>query len=92
VTLEIANRVWVQADFPLLPDFTREVEKTFGAGFASADFRTRGEAARQEINGWVEKQTRDRIQNLIPAGLLNSLTRMVLVNAVYFYGAWQTPL
>jgi serpin B len=84
VTLEAANRVWVQRDYPLLPAFTRGVGEVFGAGFAAADFVGAAEAARGEINGWVEQKTRDRIKDLIPNGALTPDTRMVLVNAVYF--------
>ena len=91
VTLEVANRVWVQRSYPLLPDFTQGVEQIFGAGFAGADFAGNAEGCRQEINGWVVQRTHDRIRDLIPAGVLNPLTRMVLVNAVYFHGTWQTP-
>ncbi len=91
VTLDIANRVWSQKSYPLLADFTGVIERTFGAGFVAADFAGDFEGARREINAWVEKQTRDRIRDLIKPGLLNELTRMVLVNAIYFYGSWQTP-
>ncbi len=90
VTLDIANRVWVQKSYRLLPAFARGVELVFAAGFAEADFADRAEAARQEINGWVESRTRNRIRNLVPAGLLSPMTRMVLVNAIYFHGAWET--
>jgi serpin B len=91
VTLESANRVWVQASYELRPEFTRGVQETLGAAFAAADFMTATEPARREINGWVEKKTRDRIKGLIPEGALTPDTRMVLVNAVYFYGAWNSP-
>ncbi len=91
VTLESANRVWVQQGFPLLQGFTRDTEAIFGAGFAPADFVQAAEATRSEINQWVEAQTRERIQNLIPQGMLTPLTRMVLANAVYFFGKWETP-
>ena len=37
---------------------------------------------------WVEDQTEDRIQNLLPEGALSSLTRLVITNAVYFKGTW----
>jgi serine protease inhibitor len=42
-----------------------------------------------EINKWVESQTANRITDIIPPGLLDSLTRMVLVNAIYFKGDWK---
>ncbi len=91
VTLEVANRVWAQKTYPVLPAFIREVEDIWGAGFAAADFAGQAETVRAEINGWVEKQTHDRIRDLIAAGMLTPLTRMVLVNAVYFYGLWEEP-
>lgn len=91
VTLDVANRVWTQKSYPLLPAFVKDVESVFGAGFAAADFAGQAEQERRIINGWVEEKTRDRIKDLLPPGILTPLTRMVLVNAVYFYGTWQTP-
>src|SRR5215813_2167140 len=52
------------------------------------DLHVSADAACREINRWVEDKTRQRIQNLIPPGSLNSDTRLVLVNAVYFKGTW----
>lgn len=91
VTLELANRVWAQKTYAVRPDFAREVQAVCGAGWAAADFADRPEAVRGEINAWVEKQTHDRIRDLIAAGMLTPDTRMVLVNAVYFYGLWEEP-
>jgi serpin B len=91
VTLDAANRVWSQKSFPLLPAFTAGLEKTFGAGIATADFTADAEGARREINGWVEDRTRQRIRDLLAQGVLTRDTRMVLVNAIYFYGGWQNP-
>ena len=39
---------------------------------------------RQEINTWVESQTGNKIKDLLPGGVLNALTTLVLVNAIYF--------
>jgi serpin B len=39
----------------------------------------------------VSDQTEKRIQDLIPSGALNTLTRLVLTNAIYFNAAWATP-
>ena len=49
------------------------------------------EESRKTINAWVEKETKDKIKNLIPAGEITVDTRLVLTNAIYFKAAWQTP-
>jgi serpin B len=54
------------------------------------DFKTAPEAARLTINQWVEQKTEDKIKDLLPPGSVNSDTRLVLTNAIYFKGDWQT--
>ena len=54
------------------------------------DYETETEAARAAINGWTAEQTRDKIPELIPDGVLNDLTRLVLVNALYLKAPWAT--
>ena len=49
------------------------------------------DAARGIINAWVEKETHDKIKNLIPKGALTPLTKLVLTNAIYFKGTWEVP-
>ena len=63
----------------------------YGAGIRLADFINQYEAVRKEINNWVSEQTKDKIKNLIPEGVLDSDTRMALVNAIYFKGDWLHP-
>jgi serpin B len=54
------------------------------------DFADQADAARQQINAWVKKQTADKIKDLIPPGGLNAETRLVLTNAIYFKGDWAS--
>lgn len=88
VTLDSACRMWSQRNYELRPEFTRAIQSVFGAAPALADFVYNAEGARREINEWVEQRTRRRIRELIPPGLLDEDTRLVLVNAVYFLGLW----
>jgi serpin B len=89
--LSVANRLWGQQDFHFLPGFLTITREDYGAELAQLDFARQTEQARQRINAWVEEQTQGKIQELIPTGVLNTLTRLVLTNAVYFKGDWTEP-
>jgi serpin B len=89
--LSIANRLWAQQGYKFLDEFLTVTREQFGAELAQLDFVRQTEAARQTINTWVEKQTNDKIKDLIPAGAVGADTRLVLTNAIYFKGDWQIP-
>ena len=89
-TLNIANAVWGQHDHPFAENFSRTLSDNYGAGIRTADFKADPEASRNTINDWVADSTEGRITGLIPEGIINSLTRMVLTNAIYFKAAWLT--
>jgi len=91
--LNVANSLWGQDHFPFLPDFLNLIARNYGAGVRLVDFtsNTRREAARRTINDWVSGQTNGKIKELLPQGMLDDLTRLVLVNAIYFKGEWQDP-
>jgi serpin B len=86
--LNIANAVWAEQTFPFLKGYLDVIAQNYGAGIQLADFIHRHEAIRKEINGWVSNKTHDKIQDLIPDGILNPSTKMVLVNAIYFKADW----
>jgi len=87
-TLEAANRVYAKSGFELQENFTKTVKEYFHAEVKQLDFTKSGPAA-TEINGWVEGVTRNKIKNLISSSDLGPLTRLVLVNAIYFKGLWK---
>jgi len=88
--LVVANRLWGQKGYEFLSDFLALVEKNYGAGLEQVDFARATEAARQTINAWIEKQTRDKIKDLLKPGILDAMTRLVLTNAIYFKGKWAS--
>lgn len=63
-------------------------KKYYDAGFKEVDYINKTEQARQKINKWVEAKTNHKIVDLIKQKILNSLTRLVLTNAIYFKGRW----
>ena len=85
--LRTANRLWGQESYEFQPEFLKITRDHYGAELAELDFR-KSEAARQEINTWVEQQTQQKIKDLIPSGVLRDDTRLVLTNAIYFLGGW----
>jgi serpin B len=90
-TLYTANQLWGQADYPWEQPFLELTADAYQAPLEDADFRADPEAARADINDWVAHQTRDRIPELFGSGDINSLTRMVLANAIYFLADWDLP-
>ena len=86
----VANALWMQQGYPLLPAFLDSMKDAFGAGLERTDFG-QTEAARSQINEWVEKETRERIRDLVPEGAITPLTRLVLANAIYLKAGWADP-
>jgi serpin B len=87
-TLTVANALWGQKDYGFLEEFLDLVETSYDGQLKEVDFIRAAEAARKTINIWVEKKTNGKIKNLISEGILNSMTRLVLTNAIYFKGNW----
>lgn len=87
VTLDVANKIYVMKGFALQAPFKSQLTLKFSSGADELDFGA-NVAAAKTINGWVEEKTHNKITDLIKPDMLNSLTRLVLVNAVYFKGNW----
>jgi serpin B len=86
--LAVANALWMQKDFSFLEPFLRLAQEQYSAKLETVNFKTDAEGVRQIINTWVEGKTNNRIKDLIPAGMLDAATRLVLTNAIYFKGDW----
>lgn len=86
--LRVANRLWGQKGFHFVPEFLGVTKSDYGAELGLLDFG-QSDAARQTINSWIETQTEWKIQDLIPPNVLNSDTRLVLTNAIYFKASWR---
>ncbi|XP_056376997.1 serpin B6-like isoform X2 [Hyla sarda] len=86
--LRTANRLYGEKSFTFLDEFLESTQKHYHADIQSVDFSAKSEDCRKEINSWVEQKTEGKIQDLLPSGSVDSLTRLVLVNAIYFKGNW----
>jgi serpin B len=86
--LRTGNALWVQKDYQLLEEYLSNVERYYGGKASNLDFVNEPEKSRETINTFIEEQTNNRIEDLIPKGVLGAMTRVVLTNAVYFKGDW----
>ncbi len=89
--LNVANALWLQENLDVQQTFLDLLAVNYGAGTNLLDFITAPEPSRLVVNQWVAEQTENRIPNLLPQGTINTDTRFVLTNAVYFNAAWAKP-
>lgn len=89
--LNIANAIWGQKDFHFESNYLDTLAANYGAGLRLLDYVQEPEESRLIINAWVSDQTKERIQDLIPQGAIDSDTRLVLSNAIYFKATWLEP-
>lgn len=91
LVLSTANRLWIEETLAVEAPFTGVVEQHYQGGLGRVDFQNSPEEARSDINRWVEKQTNNKIQDLLAEGSIDNLTRMVIANALYMKGDWKRP-
>jgi len=89
--LSSTNGEWGQRGFPFEQVYLDTLARYYGAGLRLADFIHDAEHERQRINAYVAHQTGGRIPELLPAGTIDTLTRLVLVNTISFTAAWRIP-
>ncbi|XP_035981455.1 leukocyte elastase inhibitor A [Fundulus heteroclitus] len=87
--LSVANRLFVEQTYHFIQEFLTQTRTYYNSELEPLDFRTSWEEARVKINSWVEEQTQGRIKDMVAKGTVNEMTRMVLVNAIYFKGTWD---
>ncbi|KAM9228566.1 serpin B10-like [Leptosomus discolor] len=88
--LKSVSQLYGEKSWPFSKEYLQLAKKYHDAEPQSADFVGAADEIRREINSEVEHQTEGKIQNLLPPGSVDSLTRLVLINALYFKGNWAT--
>jgi serine protease inhibitor len=86
-----ANALWGEKTYPFRSSYLDTIHSYYGGVVFPADFRSGADAARQQINAWVARQTLDRVKDLMGPGSVTADTRLVITNAVYFKGEWLEP-
>jgi serpin B len=91
VAMSVASSLWGQQDLAWEQEFLDVLAREYGAGMRLVDYVGDAENARGLINAWTADRTGDKIPELVPEGVLDNLTRLVLVNAIHFKAPWDTP-
>ena len=86
--LNIANAIWGQDGYHFLPDFLDVLAANYGAGMMAMDFVGAPDESRVRINDWVAEETAGKVEDLLPPGIIDRSTRLVLTNAIYFNASW----
>jgi serine protease inhibitor len=86
VQFEIANSIWGRSGVTFEAPFLEACRKYFDAEVRSLDFDQPD--APDIINRWVDEKTHGKITEIVPKPI-DSLTMIILVNAIYFLGNWQ---
>nr|DBA24621.1 TPA: hypothetical protein GDO54_012251 [Pyxicephalus adspersus] len=87
--LKSANRLYSEKSFHVVQQYHQLISKHFHAEIQAMDFAHSADDARKKINNWVEEKTECKIKDLLPQGSVDSLTKLVVVNALYFKGNWD---
>lgn len=92
IELTNANALWGQSGVTWTPAFLDQLKSGYDASMWTADYAKDPDRARMEINDWVASHTREKIKDLLPPGSIDTMTRLVLTNALYFKAPWLDEL
>jgi len=85
VQLEIANAIYADTHTKFQPSFIKLCQQSYLAEAKNEDFADPQTV--KKINGWCDTKTHGKIKEIIQK--LTPDEKMVLLNSVYFKGAWQ---
>lgn len=87
----IANAIWGDKNFHYKTDFIDQLQHNNMTTFDTVDFKNNPQQAQETINSRVTKKTNGKINDLINEGMITPITQLILVNAIYFRGFWDSP-
>ena len=88
IALDTANALFGDGATAWRREFLDVLASSYGAGMQVVDWKHDPEAGREAVNAWTSERTHDRIPEILPEGVVDDLTRLVLVNALYFKAPW----
>jgi serpin B len=89
IQLNIASSLWFQKGFKFQGPSVEILNKDYKASLNQCDFAGNPNMEASRINQWVEEWTKGKIKDLVNTGMITNITKMLLINAIYFYGEWM---
>jgi len=90
VEVSMVNKLWAEKTFKINKNYCKQITKDYSSTIELIDFIQQPDNARIKINSVISDQTKKRIIDLLPDGSINSMVRLIITNAIYFKGNWQT--
>lgn len=87
--LAFCNGVWIDQSLEFKYNFKQILDSVYKAASSQVDFINKPKEASEEVNSWVEKNTNGLIKNILSRHAVDSMTRLIFANALYFKGTWQ---
>ncbi|XP_072179986.1 leukocyte elastase inhibitor-like isoform X1 [Diadema setosum] len=85
-----ANKLYGKAGVKFVQEFLDSTKAFYGSALEAVEDFT-DPAVQARINDWVSQQTEGKIRDLISPDHVNTLTKLILINAIYFKGKWDKP-
>lgn len=87
--VNIANALWVQNEYKIVPDFLQQTKNYFNSELYLQDFINNPQKSCDTINKWVSEKTNHKIENIISANDITKATRSILTSSIYFNRLWS---
>ncbi|XP_060495125.1 serpin I2 [Panthera onca] len=87
-TFNLANALYLQEGFTVKEQYLHSNKEFFQSAIKLVDFQD-AKASAETISTWVESKTDGKIKDMFSGEEFGPLTRLILVNAVYFKGNWK---
>ncbi|KAL9645336.1 hypothetical protein ABK040_002535 [Willaertia magna] len=87
----ISNNLFLEQSFSLKQEFIQAIHQSFHSPVITCNFKGNLQQEIKKINKQIELQTNNLIKNLITKEIVNNLTKLIIVNTIYFLDQWKFP-
>jgi len=90
ISIQIANKLFAAEDLNIKENFKKALKQFYSSDIEKVNFKHTKETT-DIINTFVSDKTKGLIDKIFDEDALDSLSRLVMVNTIYFKGKWKFP-